>query len=82
MNMNNIRTITAKAASEEDLCVALAYVQDALEVTHRLKDKLERMPIAIRAMLDDRGEDLNIGARAEFMFLQSINYIEQLIDCL
>jgi hypothetical protein len=33
-------------------------------------------------MLDDRGEDLQIGARAEFMFLQSINYIEQLIDCL
>lgn len=82
MNLSNVRTITAHAASEEDLCVALAYVQDALEVTQRLKDKLERMPIAIRAMLDDRGEDLNIGARAEFMFLQSINYIEQLIDCL
>lgn len=82
MNMNNIRTITAKAASEEDLCVALTHVQDALEVTQKLKDKLERMPLAIRAMLDDKGEDLQIGARAEFMFLQSMNYIEQLIECL
>lgn len=82
MNLNNIRTITAKAASEEDLCVALTYVQDALEVTQKLKDKLERMPLAIRAMLDEKGEDLQIGARAEFMFLQSMNYIEQLIECL
>lgn len=82
MNLHNIRTITATAASEEDLCVAIAYAQDALDVTRKLKEKLERMPIAIRSMLEDRGEDLNIGARAEFMFLQSINYIEQLIDCL
>jgi hypothetical protein len=57
-------------------------VQDALEVTQKLKDKLERMPLAIRAMLDEKGEDLQIGARAEFMFMQSMNYIEQLIECL
>lgn len=78
---NNIRMVTAKAATKEDLCVTLSYLQDALEVAHKLKEKLEHMPIAVQSMLEDKGEDLHIGVRAEFMFLQSIHYLDQLIEC-
>jgi hypothetical protein len=82
MNLQKIRTITAVAANKQDLHVTLAYVQDALEVAEKLKDKLENMPMAVRAILQDRRQDLELGSRAEFLFLQAINYVEQLIDCL
>lgn len=82
MNLQQIRTITAVAANKQDLHVTLAYVQDALDVASKLKEKLEHMPMAVRAMLQDREQDLEVGSRAEFLFLQAITYIEQLIDCL
>jgi hypothetical protein len=82
MNLQQIRTITAVAANKQDLYVTLAYVQDALDVASKLKEKLAHMPMAVRAMLQDREQDLEVGSSAEFLFLQAITYIEQLIDCL
>lgn len=81
MKSDQIRIVTAKAATKQDLCVTLAYVQDALDLAQRLKVKLENMPMAVRSFLEDKGHDLESAARAEFVFLQSLNYVEQLVDC-
>lgn len=82
MKSDQIRIVTAKAATKQDLCVTLAYVQDALDVAQKLKQKLENMPMVVRAMLEEKGHDVNAPARAEFVFMQSLNYVEQLIDCM
>lgn len=81
MKSNQIRIVTAKAATKEDLCVTLAYVQDALDVAQKLKQKLENMPMVVREMLEQKGYDIDAPTKAEFVFMQSINYVEQLIDC-
>lgn len=80
--MNKIRVISnTQAATKEDLCVTLAYFQDALDIAENLKEKLDRMPLAVRAILEDTDADLEAGTKAVFVFKQSINYLEQLMDC-
>lgn len=79
---DQIRIVTAKAATKQDLCVTLAYVQDALDLTSRLKAKLEVMPMVIREMLEDKGHEVDVATRSEFVFMQCINYIEQLVECI
>jgi hypothetical protein len=80
--MNKIEVIrNTKAASKEDLYITLAYFQDALDIAQALKKKIDNMPLVVRAVLEDRGADLEAGSRAEFIFLQSINYLEQLMEC-
>lgn len=81
MKSDQIRIVTAKAATKQDLCVTLAYVQDALDLTQRLKVKLEAMPIVIRELLESKGHEVDVATRSEFVFMQCINYIEQLVDC-
>lgn len=81
--MNKIQVIrNTKAASKEDLSKTLVYFQDALEIAQKLKHKIENMPLVVRAMLEERDIELESGIRAEFIFLQSINYLEQLMACL
>jgi len=80
--MKNIRMVTAKAATKEDMCVSLAYFQDALDIAKKLKERIEKMPLVVRALLEDNGADLEVGTRAEFLFLQSVTYLDQMIDCL
>lgn len=71
-----------KQASRKDLQVTLAYFEDALEVANKLHDKLERMPIIVRNMLEDKDANLYAGEEAVFMFRASINYLESLIGCM
>lgn len=80
--MNKIRKISnTQAATKDDLCKTLAYFQDALDVAETLKVRIENMPLVVRAMLEDTGVNLDIGKDAVFMFLQSINYLDSLMDC-
>lgn len=83
MNSNKIIKLrNTRQANKKDLCITLAYFQDALEVATSLRSKLERMPIIVRQLLEDKGANLDAGEEAEFMFRASINYIESLIDCI
>ncbi len=80
--MNKMRIISnTQAATKEDLCKTLAYFQDALDVAETLKVRLEKMPLVVRAMLEDTGVNLDIGKDAVFIFLQSINYLDSLMNC-
>jgi hypothetical protein len=80
--MNKMRIISnTQAATKEDLYKTLAYFQDALDVAQTLKVRLENMPVVVRAMLEDTGVNLDIGKDAVFIFLQSINYLDSLMDC-
>lgn len=80
--MNKMRVISnTQAADKEDLCKTLAYFQDALDIAEKLNYRIERMPLVVRAMLEENGANLDIGKEAVFLFLQSITYLDQLIDC-
>lgn len=80
--MNTLRVISnTQAATKEDLCITLAYFQDALDIAEKLRVKIDRMPVLIRSMLEDKGQDLEVGTRAEFIILQSIKYLDDLIEC-
>lgn len=79
--MSNVRMITsAKRATKQDLYVTLAYVQDTLDAARKLKEKIDSMPLLVRAALEERGDDLEMAAKVEVMCRFSRNYVEHMIE--
>ncbi len=78
--MHNVIVLKdVKAANKDDIKETLAYLHDALELATMLRQQVDGLPLMIRSVLQDRGEDLCIGMRAECIFMQSILHVERLI---
>lgn len=80
MKNNQIRLVSTKAATKDDLQATLEYVRDVLETAQLLQNKMDMMPEMVRSFMQESGWSVNQGIGAKLSLVASKIHIENAIE--